>query len=203
MLCKLTSCWLCCAHACSLAPRTSRPPVWKTTLKNITGKLDLTCCYWRTVFTLLRFSTSGHMADCVLLLPFFLLSKKSVVLHEIVPRKSFSPVPLWWLLLNQKQSSNMWQMCIYSCENGQQWCLCLVNKYTVTSQNHPSIHQLYPGCLIVRAGLHIDPVVRLLQATHTERQVTKLMALLFLAESRVSGQDHSLLEWELIRFYQY
>lgn len=118
----------------------------------------------------------------VFLLPFFLLSKKSVVLHEIVPRKSFSPVPLWWLLLNQKQSSNMWQMCIYSCENGQQWCLCLVNKYTVTSQNHPSIHQLYPGCLIVRAGLHPEPVVSLLQATHRETSDclhSNLMPLLF------------------------
>lgn len=91
MLCKLTSCWLCCAHACSLAPRTSRPPVWKTTLKNITGKLDPTCCYCRTVFTLLRFSTSGQMADCccVFLLPFFLLSKKSVVLQLCQERAFF------------------------------------------------------------------------------------------------------------------
>lgn len=76
-LCKLTSCWLCRAHACSLALRTSRPPVWKTTLKNITGK------WHQTAFTLQRFYTLGQMPGCrfiqyVFLLPFFCGVRKSL-----------------------------------------------------------------------------------------------------------------------------
>lgn len=186
MLCKLTSCWLRCAHACSLAPRTSRPPVWKTTLKNITGKLDPTCCYWRTVFTLLRFSTSGQMADCccVFLLPFFLLSKKSVVLHETVPRKSFSPACTFVVTAVESKTEQQHVTNVYLLTRQRRHCWPFSQEYIHSHFPKPSINPSIVSWLSHREG-GVTPwaIGHFITGPHTERQVTKLMPLLFWAKN--------------------
>lgn len=65
----------------------------------------------------------------------------------------------------------------------------LVNEHTVTSRSHPSIQQLYPGCPIVRAGLHPQPVASLLQA-HTQRD-RRLSTLKTVTVSSLGVHAHS------------